>query len=158
MSIDALYTDDVSTQGRARILVVDDDPAVTSLLRRGFTYEGYEVHAAGSGAEALQLARDHAPRLVILDIMMPGMDGLDVCRRLREADGTLPILLLTAKDAPGDQIKGLDIGADDYVTKPFSFEVLAARTENEGARAPGPPAPRRRRVLSRNRPPQYPGP
>ncbi len=127
MSIDALYTDDVSSQNRARILVVDDDPAVTSLLRRGFTYEGYEVHAAGSGTEALQLARDHAPRLVILDIMMPGMDGLDVCRRLREADATLPILLLTAKDAPGDQIKGLDIGADDYVTKPFSFEVLAAR-------------------------------
>jgi len=117
----------VSNDQRLRLLVVDDDPAVTSLLRRGFTYEGYEVLAAGSGAEALTLARERPPALVVLDIMMPEMDGLEVCRRLRQADPSLPILLLTAKDAPGDQIAGLDIGADDYVTKPFSFEVLAAR-------------------------------
>lgn len=130
----------MSTQNRARILVVDDDPAVTSLLRRGFTYEGYEAHTVGSGDEALQAARDRPPDLVILDIMMPGIDGLEVCRRLREADATLPILLLTAKDAPGDQIKGLDIGGDDYVTKPFSFEVLAARVRallrSRGGREP----------------------
>ena len=112
---------------RTRILVVDDDPSVTSLLRRGFTYEGYEVHAAASGSKALVIAREKPPDLVILDIMMPGMDGLDVCRRLREADPALPILMLTAKDAPADQIAGLDTGADDYVTKPFSFELLAAR-------------------------------
>ena len=107
--------------------MVDDDPAVTSLLRRGFAYEGYEVQTAGSGPDALKLARDRPPALVILDIMMPGMDGLEVCRRLREAEPSLPILLLTAREAPGDQIRGLDIGADDYVTKPFSFEVLSAR-------------------------------
>jgi len=107
--------------------VVDDDPAVTSLLRRGFAYEGYEVQTACSGPDALKLARDRPPALVILDIMMPGMDGLEVCRRLREAEPSLPILLLTAREAPGDQIRGLDIGADDYVTKPFSFEVLSAR-------------------------------
>jgi two-component system response regulator MprA len=112
---------------RMRILVVDDDPSVTSLLRRGFTYEGYEVHTAASGPEALVIAREKPPDLVVLDIMMPGMDGLDVCRRLREADPALPILMLTAKDAPADQIAGLDTGADDYVTKPFSFELLAAR-------------------------------
>lgn len=117
----------MSAQRKRPILVVDDDPAVTSLLRRGFTYEGYEVRTAASGPEALALARERAPSLVILDIMMPGMDGLEVCRRLRGADPALPILLLTARDAPGDQIRGLDTGADDYVTKPFSFEVLSAR-------------------------------
>jgi len=110
-----------------RILVVDDDPAVTSLLRRGFTYEGYQVDTATSGPEALELARERPPALVVLDIMMPGMDGLEVCRRLRAADASVPILLLTAKDAPTDQIVGLDTGADDYVTKPFSFDVLLAR-------------------------------
>ena len=111
----------------SRILVVDDDPAVTSLLRRGFTYEGYQVDTAASGPEALELARERPPALVVLDIMMPGMDGLEVCRRLRAADASVPILLLTAKDAPTDQIVGLDTGADDYVTKPFSFDVLLAR-------------------------------
>jgi len=115
------------SEQRLRLLVVDDDPAVTSLLRRGFTYEGYEVITAGSGTEALTLARDRPPALVVLDIMMPEMDGLEVCRRLRAADPALPVLLLTAKDAPADQIAGLERGADDYVTKPFSFEILAAR-------------------------------
>jgi two-component system response regulator MprA len=110
-----------------RILVVDDDPAVTSLLRRGFTYEGFQVDTAASGPDALGLARERPPALVVLDIMMPGMDGLEVCRRLRAADSSLPILLLTARDAPTDQILGLDTGADDYVTKPFAFEVLLAR-------------------------------
>ncbi|OGO51565.1 MAG: DNA-binding response regulator [Chloroflexi bacterium RBG_16_68_14] len=117
----------MSGQRRACILVVDDDPAVTSLLRRGFAYEGYEVSTADSGPEALRLARERPPALVVLDVMMPEMDGLEVCRRLREADPSLPILLLTARDAPADQIAGLDTGADDYVTKPFSFEVLSAR-------------------------------
>jgi len=117
----------VSSDKGLRLLVVDDDPAVTSLLRRGFTYEGYQVDTAASGPDALGLARERAPSLVVLDIMMPGMDGLEVCRRLRAADASLPILLLTAKDAPTDQIVGLDTGADDYVTKPFTFEVLLAR-------------------------------
>lgn len=113
----------------APILVVDDDPALTSVLRRGLVFEGYRVETAASGPEALRLARDRPPSLVILDLMMPGMDGLEVCRRLREADRTLPILLLTAKDAPTDQVAGLEMGADDYVTKPFNFDVLLARVK-----------------------------
>jgi DNA-binding response OmpR family regulator len=110
-----------------RILVVDDDPGVTSLLKRGLSYEGFAVDVASSGSEAFELARDRAPDLVILDVMMPGLDGLQVLERLRCADAQLPIILLTARDAPSDQVKGLGLGADDYITKPFTFEVLAAR-------------------------------
>lgn len=110
-----------------RILVVDDDPAVASVLRRGLAYEGFAVDTASSGAEALAVARERSPDVVILDIMMPGLDGLEVLRRLRTADPQLPILLLTAKDAPADQVQGLEQGADDYVVKPFTFEVLLAR-------------------------------
>ena len=110
-----------------RILVVDDDPAVTSVLKRGLSYEGFAVDTAGSGAECLAAARERYPDLVILDIMMPDMDGLEVLERLRGADLDLPILLLTGKDAPRDQITGLEQGADDYVVKPFTFEVLLAR-------------------------------
>jgi two-component system response regulator MprA len=106
--------------------VVDDDPAVTSLLRRGFSYEGFTVQVASSGDEALVLARDAPPDLVVLDVMMPGVDGIEVCRRLRAGDPSLPILLLTARDDVDDEIVGLDAGADDYVTKPFSFEALNA--------------------------------
>jgi len=110
-----------------RILVVDDDPAVTSVLKRGLGYEGFVVDTADSGPTGLAVARDQPPDLVILDIMMPGMDGLEVLRRLRAADTQLLILLLTAKDAPTDQVQGLDLGADDYVVKPFGFDVLLAR-------------------------------
>ncbi len=110
-----------------RILVVDDDPAVTSVLRRGLAYEGFAVDTASSGGEALERTRVQAPDLVVLDIMMPGLDGLEVLRRLRTADPQLPILMLTAKDAPADQVQGLEQGADDYVVKPFTFEVLLAR-------------------------------
>ncbi|QIA26759.1 response regulator transcription factor [Thermaerobacter sp. PB12/4term] len=110
-----------------RILVVDDDPAVTSLLKRGLSYEGFAVDTASSGEEALRIAREQPPDLVILDIMMPGMDGLEVLQRLRAADPELPVLFLTARDAPADQVRGLEAGADDYVVKPFTFEVLVAR-------------------------------
>lgn len=110
-----------------RILVIDDDPAVTSLLKRGLTYEGYTVEIANAGEAGLALARESSPDLVILDIMMPRIDGLEVLRRLRAADEHLPVLLLTAKDAPADQVHGLEAGADDYVVKPFTFEVLLAR-------------------------------
>jgi len=110
-----------------RILVVDDDPAITSVLKRGLSYEGFAVDTAASGTEALATARERDPHLVILDIMMPGLDGLEVLRRLRAADPRLPILLLTARDAPADQVAGLERGADDYVVKPFTFEVLLAR-------------------------------
>ncbi len=124
-----------------RILVVDDDAAVISLLRRGLTYEGYEVRTAASGRDALEIAREQPPNLVILDIMMPGLDGLEVCRRLRAADDYLPIILLTAKDSPSDQVQGLDMGADDYVTKPFTFEVLLARVRAQLRRHEGPQPP-----------------
>lgn len=110
-----------------RILVIDDDPAVRSLLKRGLTYEGFAVDAADSGEAGLSLAREQPPDLVILDIMMPGIDGIEVLRRLRMVDAQLPVLLLTAKDAPKDQVAGLETGADDYVVKPFTFEVLLAR-------------------------------
>lgn len=110
-----------------RILAIDDDPAVTSLLKRGLTYEGFVVETASSGEEGFATARDRTPDLIILDIMMPGLDGLAVLQRLRAADPRLPVLMLTAKDAPADQVKGLESGADDYVVKPFTFEVLVAR-------------------------------
>jgi len=110
-----------------RILVVDDDPSVTSLLKRTLAYEGFVVEIANSGQEGLTIARERPPDLAILDIMMPGLDGLEVLRRLRAADAELAILMLTASDSPTDQVQGLDRGADDYVTKPFSLDVLIAR-------------------------------
>ncbi len=110
-----------------RILVIDDDPSVTSVLKRGLSYEGFAVDTANSGAEGLTLAREYPPDIVVLDVMMPGLDGLAVLQRLRAADPLLPVLLLTARDAPADQVRGLEQGADDYVVKPFTFEVLLAR-------------------------------
>lgn len=110
-----------------RILVVDDDPAVTSVLRRGLSYEGFAVDTAASGSQGLAVARDQPPDLIILDVMMPDLDGFEVLRRIRLADPKLPVLMLTAKDAPADQVEGLESGADDYVIKPFTFEVLLAR-------------------------------
>lgn len=110
-----------------RILVIDDDPAVTSVLKRGLSYEGFAAEVASNGTEGLAILREHPADLVLLDIMMPGLDGLEVLRRIRAADETVPVLLLTAKDAPLDQVRGLGSGADDYVTKPFTFEVLLAR-------------------------------
>jgi DNA-binding response OmpR family regulator len=110
-----------------RILVVDDDATVTSVLRRGLALEGYSVDTAATGMQGLNVARDRTPDLVILDLMMPGLDGFEVLSRLRSADATLPVLMLTARDAPADQVKGLESGADDYVVKPFTFAVLAAR-------------------------------
>ncbi len=110
-----------------RILVIDDDPAVTRLLKRGLSYEGFAVEVAASGTEGLALARERPSDLVILDVMMPGLDGWEVLRRLRAADEHLPVLMLTAKEAPADQVQGLEAGADDYVVKPFTFEVLLAQ-------------------------------
>jgi two-component system response regulator MprA len=107
------------------ILVVDDDPKIRSVLGRGLRFEGYDVQIAASGQEALQLARDTTFDLVVLDLTMPRMDGLEVCRRLRRGV-SIPILMLTARDAVADRIVGLDSGADDYLTKPFDFEELLA--------------------------------
>src|SRR6266852_2071079 len=110
-----------------RILVIDDDPAVTSVLKRGLSYEGFAVETAKSGVEGLVIARERPSDLVILDVMMPGLGGFEVLRRLRAADEQLPVLMLTAKDAPNDELQGFTAGADDYVIKPFTFEILLAR-------------------------------
>lgn len=108
------------------ILVVEDDPQIADLLRRGLIYEGYSVEVAADGLDALSAARDRPPDLVLLDLMLPGLDGLTVCKRLRAAND-VPILILTARDAVPDRVKGLDAGADDYVVKPFNFDELLAR-------------------------------
>jgi len=113
-----------------RILVIDDDTAITKLLKRGLSYEGFAVDTATSGIEGLTIACERPSDLVILDVMMPGLDGLEVLRRLRAADEHLPVLMLTAKDAPADQVQGLESGADDYMIKPFTFEVLLARVRS----------------------------
>jgi DNA-binding response OmpR family regulator len=110
-----------------RILVIDDDTTLLSTLKRGLSYDGFIVDVASSGDEGLAIARERAPDLVILDVMMPGLDGLEVLQRLRAADPQLPILMLTARDAPADQVTGLNRGADDYVVKPFTWDVLLAR-------------------------------
>lgn len=112
---------------RYRILVIDDDEKITSMLRRGLAFEGYEVHTAPNGETGLQKVMKEEPDLIILDVMMPHVDGWEVCRRLREAESTVPVLMLTAKDDVRDRVKGLDLGADDYLVKPFALEELMAR-------------------------------
>lgn len=110
----------------ARILVVDDDRKITALLRRTLAYEGYQVDLAGDGRQGLLSAREYSPDLVILDLMLPEVDGLEVCRRLR-AGSDVPILMLTARDEIPDRVAGLNVGADDYLIKPFALEELIAR-------------------------------
>jgi two-component system response regulator MprA len=110
-----------------RILVVDDDPKMLSLMRRGLSFASYVVDVALDGERALALAREQPPDLVVLDVMLPGLDGVEVCRRLRSGAPELPILMLTAKGRVPDRIAGLDAGADDYLVKPFDFDELLAR-------------------------------
>jgi two-component system alkaline phosphatase synthesis response regulator PhoP len=109
-----------------KILVVDDDPKTVSLVRLYLESDGHKVLCAYDGIEALRLAREERPNLIVLDLMLPGMDGLQVCRTLR-TESDVPVIMLTAKTTEGDKLTGLDIGADDYVTKPFSPRELAAR-------------------------------
>jgi len=108
------------------VLVIEDEARIADFLRRGLTFEGYKVLVAPDGPSGLALAREQPPDVVILDWMLPGMDGLEVCRRLRAAE-PMPILMLTAKDSVADRVTGLDAGADDYLVKPFAFEELLAR-------------------------------
>jgi two-component system OmpR family response regulator len=110
-----------------RALVVDDEASLGELLRMALRYEGWEVRTAASGQDALSLARTFAPDVIVLDIMLPDLDGLQVLRRLREAGSDVPILFLTAKDAVADRVAGLTAGGDDYVTKPFSLDEVIAR-------------------------------
>ena len=114
--------------GRAvRALVVDDEAALVELIQMALRYEGWEVETAIDGATALAKARQFAPDVVVLDIMMPGLDGLEVLRRLRASGDDVAVLFLTAKDAVADRVVGLTAGGDDYVTKPFSLEEVVAR-------------------------------
>ena len=108
------------------ILVIEDETGIADFIKRGLALKGYEVEVARDGEEGLALASQRLPDLVILDVMLPGMDGLEVCRRLRSA-GDTPVIMLTARDSVEYKVQGLDAGADDYVTKPFSFEELLAR-------------------------------
>ncbi|HEY9390541.1 MAG TPA: response regulator transcription factor [Mycobacteriales bacterium] len=110
-----------------RILVVDDDRPVLESLRRSLTFNGYEVDMARDGVEALDAVTARRPDAMVLDVMMPRLDGLETCRRLRAAGDDLPVLLLTARDAVSERVSGLDAGADDYLPKPFALEELLAR-------------------------------
>jgi two-component system response regulator MprA len=110
-----------------RVLVVEDDPPVRRMLERSLAAEGFEVRAAADGGAALAMVADSAPDLVVLDVTMPGLSGIDVCRRLRENGLSGGVLMLTARDAVEDRVRGLDAGADDYVVKPFAIEEVVAR-------------------------------
>jgi two-component system, OmpR family, response regulator MprA len=121
-----------------RILVVDDDPKIRAVVRRGLVYEGYRVVEAASGEEGLEKSREHLPALVVLDVMLPGISGLEVTRRLRASGDGVAILMLTARDEVRDRVEGLETGADDYLVKPFSFEELLARVRALLRRKAGP--------------------
>ena len=114
-------------QQTQRILVVDDDRAVRESLRRSLEFNGYQVSLASDGAEALAAIAGGAPDALVIDVMMPRLDGIETTRALRKAGNDLPILVLTARDSVGDRVEGLDAGADDYLTKPFALEELLAR-------------------------------
>jgi two-component system response regulator MprA len=110
-----------------KVLVVDDEPAVRDALRRALTLEGYEVDLAEDGIEGVTAAATRGPDAIVLDVLMPGLDGLEVCRRIRESGDRTPILMLTARDDVQDRVAGLDAGADDYLVKPFALAELNAR-------------------------------
>ncbi|QLH23262.1 response regulator transcription factor [Streptomyces sp. Rer75] len=111
----------------SRILVVDDEPSVREAIGRALRFEGYEVDTAGDGVAALRRIEEEPPDLVLLEVMLPGLDGLAVARRLRASGRTVPIMMVTGRDSVGDRIVGLDNGADDYLTKPYASEELLAR-------------------------------
>jgi len=127
---------------RPHVLVVDDDARIAAALKRALHYEGYSVEIAGDGTAALARAVTRPPDLVLLDVMLPGLDGVEVCRKLREGSD-VPIMMLTARDATGERVRGLDSGADDYVLKPFTYEELLARVRALLRRAPH----QRRRIV-----------
>jgi two-component system, OmpR family, response regulator len=116
-----------STAPEARLLVVEDEPNIRELLATSLRFAGFEVHVAGDGATALKQAAEHQLDLVVLDVMLPDMDGFTVTRKLRDTGRLLPIVFVTARDSLDDKIKGLTVGGDDYVTKPFSLEEVVAR-------------------------------
>ena len=122
----------------ARLLVVDDDADIVELLAASLRFSGFEVSTARNGHDALAMASSQRPDLMLLDVMMPGLDGMAVVRRLRESGNRVPVVLLTARDATEDRVAGLTIGADDYITKPFSLEEVVARIRAVLRRTGGP--------------------
>ena len=116
-------------QAAPKILVVEDEPNMVAGLRDNFEFEGYKVITARDGVEGLQKALEESPDLVVLDVMMPRMSGLEVCKQLRAKRGSIPIIMLTARGQEVDKVVGLELGADDYVTKPFSIRELLARVK-----------------------------
>jgi DNA-binding response OmpR family regulator len=126
-SVQTDVTKQTSSETTARILVVEDEPNMVTGLRDNFEFEGYHVLTAMDGVEGLQRALDESPDLVILDVMMPKMSGLEVCKQLRAKRPSIPIIMLTARGQEVDKVVGLELGADDYVTKPFSIRELLAR-------------------------------
>ena len=117
----------MGTDSEARLLVVEDDPNIRELLATSLRFAGFEVHTASNGTEAIRLAGSLEPDLVVLDVMLPDLDGFAVTRRIRESGKHIPIVFVTARDSLDDKIKGLTVGGDDYVTKPFSLEEVVAR-------------------------------
>ena len=111
----------------ATVLVVEDEPALIDTLEYSLTRQGYRVHVAADGVKALEVARREQPDLILLDVMLPGLDGFEVCQRLRSQHNDTPVLVISARDAVRDRVHGLDCGADDYLVKPFAFEELLAR-------------------------------
>jgi DNA-binding response OmpR family regulator len=120
-----------------RFLIVEDELKMASLVRRGLAEEGHAADVATSGEDALWMAEAHPYEAIVLDVMLPGRDGFETCRELRRAGVWAPVLMLTARDSVGDRVNGLDAGADDYLTKPFSFDVLLARIRARTRSAPG---------------------
>ena len=132
----------------ARLLVVDDEPYIADLLATGLRFVGFEVRTAGAGMEALTAVRDWHPDALVLDVMLPDLDGFEVTRRLRAEGRQVPVLFLTARDATEDKVSGLTIGGDDYVTKPFSLEEVIARVRAVLRRQAGRAAGRRPRCAT----------
>jgi two-component system OmpR family response regulator len=130
-----------TAQAEARLLVVEDDPNILELLSASLRFAGFEVTTVTNGSEAVDVARDVRPDLVVLDVMLPDLDGFEVIRRLREGGRRTPVVFLTARDATDDKIRGLTLGGDDYVTKPFSLEELTARIRAVLRRTAGEPTP-----------------
>ncbi|NOY09709.1 MAG: response regulator transcription factor [Spirochaetes bacterium] len=115
------------TEKKANILVIEDEPTIIEFLRTGLRYEGYDVLIAPEGKRGFDLAKHRGADLIILDLMLPDIDGMEICKKLRAGGNRVPIIILTAKTSVTDRVSGLDTGADDYITKPFSFEELVAR-------------------------------
>jgi two-component system OmpR family response regulator len=132
-----------ATQAEARLLVVEDDPNIRELLSASLRFAGFAVDAVITGTEAVTAARESKPDLIVLDVMLPDLDGFEVIRRLRETGVRVPVVFLTARDGTEDKVRGLTAGGDDYVTKPFSLEELTARIRAVLRRTAGDPGPNR---------------